>query len=492
MTGRLKDHERLSLSLLAFFAVFFIIAFLKPVLSDGDSWWHLAAGKWILAHLQVPSTDPFSHSRPGIPWHAQEWLSEVVMWATFSRWGWEGLIGLAALLAGSAGAILCYYIQRWLPPVVAIVITILVALALMPSAWVRPHLMVLPILLLWLIGLLSAREKRRAPPLAMAGAMILWANMHASFLLGLVMIGPFALEAVVESRGKRETVFGWALFAVASVAASLVTPFGVDGLIYPFQVSSMETLNHIQEWRPASLPDAPFFAAILFGLLLAFLLLGVRFRPFRALLFLLLLYMAFAHQRHMFVFGFLGTLLAAEPLGQALPRRGASRREATGLDRGVALLIAASVVGLLVARIAIPVDADRRHGQPLTAIAHLPDGLRAQRVFNEYSFGGPLIFSGIRPFIDGRADMYGDAFFKDYLGAEGADPAVLGRLFRAYDIRWTILPPKSPLVAYLDARGWRRVYADERAVVQVRQGGREGATPEGQHMASVAGKPVLK
>ena len=161
MTDRLKDHERLSLSLLAFFAVFFIIAFLRPVLSDGDSWWHLAAGKWILAHQQVPSTDPFSHSRPGAPWHPQEWLSEVLMWLTFSRWGWEGLVGLAALLAGSAAAIFCYYVQRSLPPVAAMAVTIVVALCLMPSAWVRPHLMVLPFLLLWLIALLTARGQEK-------------------------------------------------------------------------------------------------------------------------------------------------------------------------------------------------------------------------------------------------------------------------------------------------------------------------------------------
>jgi hypothetical protein len=35
-------------------------------------------------------------------------------------------------------------------------------------------------------------------------------------------------------------------------------------------------------------------------------------------------------------------------------------------------------------------------------------------VLNTYGFGGYLIFSGVRPFIDGRSDMYGDAFFMRY------------------------------------------------------------------------------
>lgn len=90
MIVRIRDHERLSLSLLAFLAVFFLTAFLRPILGDADSWWHLAAGKWILANQQVPTVDPFSHSRPGAPWHAQEWLSEVAMWITYANWAGRG------------------------------------------------------------------------------------------------------------------------------------------------------------------------------------------------------------------------------------------------------------------------------------------------------------------------------------------------------------------------------------------------------------------
>lgn len=478
MIVRIRDHERLSLSLLAFFAVFLLTAFMRPILGDPDSWWHLAAGKWILANQQVPAVDPFSHSRPGTPWHAQEWFSEVVMWVTYARWGWEGLVGLAALLAGAAAAIFCHHVRRFLPPVWAIALTVLVALCLMPSAWVRPHMMVLPILLFWLIRLLAARDAGRAPPLLLAVLMALWANMHASFLLGLIMIGPFAMEAVVESGDRRRAVCAWALFGAVSLAASLATPFGIEGLIYPIQVSTMDTLPSIAEWRPPTLVGSPYFFLLLFGLLLAFILLGVRFRPFRALLFLLFLYMAFSHQRHIFVFAFLGALLAAEPLGRALPKREETEREASALDRGFALVMAALVLILLIARILIPVGAWPSHNQPLAAIAAVPSELRTKAVFNHYNFGGPLIFSGIRPFIDGRADMYGDAFMKDYLAAEKAEPAAQARLFRDYDIAWTILPPRSPLVPYLAARGWSLVHADNGAVVQAQPAFRR-ANPRG-------------
>ncbi len=35
-------------------------------------------------------------------------------------------------------------------------------------------------------------------------------------------------------------------------------------------------------------------------------------------------------------------------------------------------------------------------------------------MFNGYNFGGPLILAGIKPYIDGRADMYGDAFVLEW------------------------------------------------------------------------------
>ena len=44
--------------------------------NDGDTYWHIRAGEWMLAHHAVLRTDVFSYTRPGAPWHTQEWLSK--------------------------------------------------------------------------------------------------------------------------------------------------------------------------------------------------------------------------------------------------------------------------------------------------------------------------------------------------------------------------------------------------------------------------------
>src|ERR1700745_928668 len=70
---------------LADFAFLMPMAFLfgrmagvKTLFSDCDTGWHIRTGEWIIAHHAVPTQDIFSFSKPGAPWFAWEWLSDVL------------------------------------------------------------------------------------------------------------------------------------------------------------------------------------------------------------------------------------------------------------------------------------------------------------------------------------------------------------------------------------------------------------------------------
>ena len=81
-----------------------------------------------------------------------------------------------------------------------LVATVGLGLGLMTASLLaRPHMLALPIAAAWSAGLLAARDRGRAPPLALAALMTLWANMHGGFIFGLMLIGPFALEALAEA-----------------------------------------------------------------------------------------------------------------------------------------------------------------------------------------------------------------------------------------------------------------------------------------------------
>ena len=59
--------------------VYALLLALGPrLLNDPDSYSHIGVGRWILAHGNVPASDPFSFSMHGAPWITFEWLSEVI------------------------------------------------------------------------------------------------------------------------------------------------------------------------------------------------------------------------------------------------------------------------------------------------------------------------------------------------------------------------------------------------------------------------------
>ena len=338
-----------------------------------------------------------------------------------------------------------------------------------PSLLARPHLLALPVLLLWTIELLTARGENRAPRLAMALLMVVWANLHSSYIIGLGLAGAFGLEALVEAKQDRaKVVRDWGLFGLASLAAALITPNGVTGLIYPFQVMGMSSLPGIVEWRATDFAAlSPFEVALLVTIFVC-LWRGVRVPVVRLMVLLGLLYLALEHTRHQLILAMVAPLILAQPLAVAL---GQTQTQTQTLPRarwGLPALFAGAAV-LIGLRLMIPVARVDAINSPVSAIAHLPPDLARQPVLNSYGFGGLLIYKGIRPFIDGRSDMYGDAYTRAYFAAKSASPSDLNQFLNRYNIAWTLFAPNDPIVAVLDQEpGWKRIYSDGYAVIHRR------------------------
>jgi hypothetical protein len=77
----------------------------------------------------------------------------------------------------------------------------------------------------------------------------------------------------------------------------------------------------------------------------------------------------------------------------------------------------------------------------------------------------------VKPFIDGRTELYGEAFVLRHDRAVNLrDVGAFLRLLRDKDIDVTLLAPAAPANGLLDRlKGWQRVYADNIAVVHVRR-----------------------
>jgi hypothetical protein len=342
----------------------------------------------------------------------------------------------------------------------------------------------MPLLVGWVGALVHAAEEGRAPPVASLGLLWAWANLHGSFTFGLLLAGALAVEALLSSPpgpARRRLAAAWLRFLIAGMGVALLTPYGIRGVLFPALLYGHPyLLDMITEWQS---PDFHEPQALEFWLLILVayaLTRGLRLPPLRLLLLLALIHMALHHIRHVALLGLISPLLLAAPLRAqgADPSSGHhGPRSFNGLCERLARrngpLAAAVSFGLLLTAAAGAYLADPHPIERLGVF----QGIKVARqhgmtgpVLNNPGFGGPLIFRGIRPFIDGRMDLYGEAFLRRYIAAVNLqDARELTAILDEYGIQWTIFDPGRPLIAWLEQSGrWARLYEDRYAVVHGR------------------------
>lgn len=457
----------MAVALCAAAVAFAVTAFAPQVLNDGDTFLHIAAGRHMLAEHAILFRDPFSYTSAGAPWQAHEWFAEILMALAYQAGGWGGLIGLFAVVAALTAGILAYTLGRWLEPQAQAITTVLALSCMTGSLLARPHLLALPLLAIWAAELVKARSEKRSPSWLLLPVMIVWANIHGSFLLGLALAGGLALEALADDADMRmKTLRDWGLFGAGALCACLINPHFIQGVTFPLTLMGTASLANVDEWRPMDFSHLQPAALVVAAALYVLLSRGVKLSAVRVLILLGLLYMMLQHQRHEIVFAVIAPLLLAEPLSRSLGMADARVRSRLSAAAAAAAVIA--IVGLGVARLMFPIVRTDSAVSPMTALSSVPAELRAAPVLNDYSFGGYLIFTGVRPFIDSRAELYGESALQRYAALIRPDPAALDAVIRQYGIRWSILNPRSPMVAELDARpGWHRVHSDAFAIVHI-------------------------
>jgi hypothetical protein len=483
---RTRERNRFGVSLPLGFAIgiyALITTHASVVLRDPDTLWHIAVGRWIIEHGAVPSHGIFSATMANAPWVDQEWLAEVLMAWGYDHLGWFGLVAGTALCEAAAIAILLRVLLGVLTPLHALFAAILAGGLSSPHLLARPYILTMSILVVWVAALVRARNENRAPSLWFVLLIALWANLHGSFVFALGIAALLAAEAVLVAQNwpaRVRVVRDWGCFGLLALGAALATPFGFEGLLFPFHLTNMSALGNIGEWQGVnfSQPWSMTFEVWLLVILFAALTLGWRLPPTRVGMVILLLAMTLKHLRYMELLGPVSALLLAPSLALQFSRRSSA---ATGIDRLMAELAQPAtwrgIVTSGVILLAVSMIASRgRHSQPAepifpaAAVAEVQSQHIRGPVFNAYGFGGYLVFSGIEPFIDGRAELYGDDFVNRYIEASHLTNNQLPQLLNDNGIAWTIFQAKTPVAVFMDyLPGWRRLYADSVAVVHIRQ-----------------------
>ncbi|MGY3390529.1 hypothetical protein ACVWW6_003120 [Bradyrhizobium sp. USDA 3311] len=447
------------------------------LLQDSDSFWQIKVGQWILDHGAVPTTDFYSFTRTGAPWISTSWLSQVLLAFSHAQWDWAGPVILTAMATALTAAIFVYLLDAQIEAPRAVLFAMLALLLSLHHVLARPHILALPVMVAWVGLLMAAADRRRAPSWYWLPLMALWANLHGGFVLGLALIGPISLEAVEHAeKGQRLRLFmRWVLFGIGAVIASCCTPYGWKTLLGATNILSLgELLSLIFEWMPANFTTFTSFEGALLGLIAFGYYRGLVLSAPRIFLILFLTWSALTHVRSIEAFAFLVPLVLAKPLGELVPR---PQPDSTGTDRWPAHYVTALGALMIVAAGWTSTSLYMGHHrftftmtQTPVAAVDLLEQRKVQRIFNAYQFGGYLISRDIPVYVDGRAELYGEKFVMNFFKAtEGKKPELLPRLLDEYKIDATLLVADAPGPQILDQlKGWKRIYADDIAVIHVR------------------------
>jgi hypothetical protein len=382
--------------------------------------------------------------------------------------------------------LLTRFLLRWAEPFSALIAVALAAALVEGHLLARPHLLALPLLVLWSGMLFAARDTGSTPPFRLLPLMALWANLHDSYMFGLLLTFYLGAEAVMAGPRRLEAR-RWCLFAALTLVAALATPNGVTGFIEPFRLMAMPALqSSFVEWRSPDFQDFQPLEIWLLGLIALGLTTGIKLPLWRVLVVVGLCHMALAHIRHADLLALVAPLAVAGSLGPQLAARIRSS-PASAVGRAAARLAEPAAAPAVVLALAVALTMSlpsllrpiARADDPATPASALAAAARmglSGHVFNNEGFGGYLVFRGIPTFIDGRIELFGNDFLARYLDAANGDAAALGSLLDRWGVRWTLLSPEQGAVSLLDhLPGWRRVYTDARAIIHLRR-----AAPRGE------------
>jgi hypothetical protein len=429
------------LMLIILFTSIFVMAVRVPV--DTDTWWHIRSGEYIIDQREIPKTDPFSHTRYGEDWIDHSWGSQLVIYEAYHVFGGHGEpgdsgnIGLSLYTAVLATAGIAFVYGMCAGNVYTRAFVIVWAAATAAVFWSpRPQMFsfMLGALVLYLLHLYKRQKIDYLWVIPFV--MLLWANLHGGFAIGFIFLFGSLVGEILGNLLDRDSqsVVRWSrlrkvvLVTAVSILAIIVNPYGIQMLVYPFRTVGIGALqDYIQEWASPNFHQTQTwpFAVLIFATLAAVGLGSRRIDWTDLVLVCGTGLMALMAGRNIAVFAITATPVLSRHLDAWLTERGwqvhpMRRARGARLVINWILLVMILLVGL--AKIAVALnEKTMREGQekylPVEIAAYLDKTPPEGKMFNSYNWGGYLMFAAphVPVYVDGRTDLYDDAFLRDYL-----------------------------------------------------------------------------
>lgn len=472
-----------------FWTVFYLL-FLVILINNGASYldpdfgWHLKVGQEIATSGQVPHANLYNYTYTG-NWVDHEWLSDLALYKVYNSVGYNTVLVIFAALIILTLILLNIFVYKknkstfWL-------IASLQAIGILAST---PHLgirmqelaLLFTLLLLIIINYYQKSQNWKIL-ITLPIILFLWANLHASFLIGFFILFAWAGIKLAENIPlvkkikwldlscsiKLKSIYFFIAASVSSIIITLLTPYGLN--LYSFLVGykNKAYLSLIEEWLPQS-------ALPLNLLQLTYLALGLiaiffycyeqlknknKINIWKIFLPVVFLFLSFNSKRHFPLFFIVSFELMMEVYGQFFNQVKLSyAKYLKGLLLGCVILMLA-LQTLQIKNISNPFNYYCGN-YPCAALNFLDNNPQYKKanIFNEYAWGGFLIWQmpDKKIFIDGRLPQVAFSkwtFVEEYYNFISNENDIPNKL-KEYNIKLVLIKAKEE---HYIAKWWERLF----------------------------------
>jgi hypothetical protein len=452
-------------------------------LNDGDFWFHLKTGEYILNTGRIPRAEFFSFTQYGKPWVAHGWLSDAIFYAIYCKLGFNTLIFIFAAL--TVLAIWITYRRSKGHFLVHGFATLLGVWAIFQNIGVRPRVFTLLLSSVFLAILDAyAQKKDRWSIWWLVPLMIFWVNLHGGYLIGLALILLTLVGMLFDSWAEGHLTEEWPrvgkgmLVLLACMFAVLLNPYGLRMYTFPLEVLRSPVFQElVVDWQSPNFHESgilPFSLMILLTIA-ALALSPKRPRPSQVLFFLATLYASLKAQRNVLLFSLVTMPLLSEYLQSWLQSfTGFNLLRSKKSDTGKRREIVFGII-LLLPLLAFAAKLRMVYGPPRQEVNEVPikavEFMRQKQITgntftNPNIWGGYLIWAlpSNPVYIDGR-DVYPQPFVQEFVQITSGNVDWRGP-FSRYGVQNVMVTPSSYLARELGrSTEWQMVYQDDFAIV---------------------------
>jgi hypothetical protein len=475
--NKLFPHPLVSATFLISFIFYYFNS--MPFFNDPDVGWHIKSGDLIRSLGSIPVYDSWSFIENPQKWYNISWLWDIAISFVNQAVGLDGLrIFYVVLYALSFGLLCQLLLKRKEFKEYAICSVMFINLFIMQEfVSLRPQIIAVFMAILFSYYLNKSRADeavRKYLYIVLPALMVLWVNVHGSFLLAFIIGLVYTFEAYTNKQ------HDWLKFLLICGAlcgvAVFINPYGFGIITAVLRTLHSVISIYITEWHPMlfSVGTGQTLALLVFLLVSNSRDEGISLSD--KILAFLWLVAAMWSKRYFMFFAILGAPYLAYHLGKIGKPSPFPELDTAKLRRSFGLMALFSVALFSTPFMQSAMLFDKpildEKTLPIKTTEYITQNLADKRFLNSYNIGGHLIYFGdgkIKIFTDGRA---GTAYSEDVL----ADVILFTELstgwediIKKYNIDAIVVDNHSTFYTAYEAGSyhdkWEKVFADENSGV---------------------------